>query len=129
MILKKSSSKLLKQLYFLGFLFVLSSRLSLPFSFYILNYEYISEELCINRWNKEILCNGKCFLSKQLNQEEHQHEKTSQKIVLNFDLFYDTKSSILDTFISLKNTIKPQFRWQLFYTFDFNFQLLKPPIS
>ncbi len=55
-------------------LFFLSLYLSTVFSVvfpyieYIINYNYISEVLCINKDKPEKHCNGKCHLKKQLEK-------------------------------------------------------------
>jgi hypothetical protein len=36
---------------------------------YMLNYDYIVENLCENRDKPQLKCNGKCYLSKQLSKE------------------------------------------------------------
>ncbi len=41
---------------------------------YVVNYDYIVNELCENRAKPESHCNGKCYLAKQLG-EESQKEK------------------------------------------------------
>jgi hypothetical protein len=33
---------------------------------YAVNYDYISEVLCINKSNPQLQCNGKCYLSKEI---------------------------------------------------------------
>lgn len=40
-----------------------------------INQDYIAEVLCINRGKQMSTCNGKCYLSKQLNKAEEQEEK------------------------------------------------------
>ncbi|UMQ40231.1 hypothetical protein MKS83_12565 [Chryseobacterium sp. Y16C] len=37
-----------------------------PLVEYAVNFEYISEVLCINKSNPELHCNGKCYLSKEI---------------------------------------------------------------
>jgi|SRR5436190_7564802 len=37
---------------------------------YDINQQYISKELCLNKTNPSIHCNGHCYLSKQLAKEE-----------------------------------------------------------
>lgn len=39
-----------------------------PLVEYAVNYNYISEVLCVNKNNVELHCNGKCYLSKQLSK-------------------------------------------------------------
>ncbi len=41
----------------------------LPYAEYVLNYEYISEVLCINQDKPELECDGKCYLRKQIEQQ------------------------------------------------------------
>lgn len=38
----------------------------IPVLDYIVNYEYIVTELCVNRAKPELQCNGKCHLEKEL---------------------------------------------------------------
>jgi hypothetical protein len=33
---------------------------------YVVNYQYISKELCVNKAKPELKCNGKCHLMKEL---------------------------------------------------------------
>ena len=42
----------------------------LPFLDYYVNYEYISEVLCINKDKPMSTCNGKCYLSQQLKEAQ-----------------------------------------------------------
>ena len=39
---------------------------AIPFVDYVINYKYISEELCVNRDKPELHCNGKCHLKKEI---------------------------------------------------------------
>ena len=50
-----------------------------------LNKELIIEQLCENKDKPEMQCNGKCYLSKQINQTENHSNKDqfSQIIFLN----------------------------------------------
>lgn len=45
-----------------------------PFVEYALNYDYISEVLCINKDNPEINCKGKCHLIKQIEKQQNDVE-------------------------------------------------------
>lgn len=38
--------------------------------YYLLNQSYIAEELCENKEEPELACNGKCFLMEQLKKAE-----------------------------------------------------------
>lgn len=51
----------------------------LPYLDYLVNYEYISKVLCINKEKPMSSCNGKCYLSQQLKQAQ-ESEKQDKKI-------------------------------------------------
>lgn len=55
---------------------------------YVVNYESIVKNECVNRAKPQQTCNGKCFLEKELAKTE----KQSQQIT--------TKSNILDVFLT-----------------------------
>ncbi|MBX6380175.1 MAG: hypothetical protein IRZ01_05775 [Thermoflavifilum aggregans] len=40
---------------------------------YHLNIKYISTHLCVNRNHPELHCEGKCFLKKQLEKDQHRN--------------------------------------------------------
>ncbi|WP_369049265.1 hypothetical protein [Tenacibaculum sp. UWU-22] len=51
----------------------------LPFIDYCLNYQYISQVLCVNKDKPELHCNGKCYLNKELKKVQ-ETEKNNKKI-------------------------------------------------
>jgi len=56
----------------------------LPLVEYAVNYDYISDVLCINKNKPKLHCNGKCYLGKELakNSSENSKSKNStQKII------------------------------------------------
>ena len=55
----------MKKIVFLLALFMLLKPV-LPVIDYIVNYEYISKVLCVNKAKPKLQCNGKCHLMKQL---------------------------------------------------------------
>lgn len=42
---------------------------------YVMHYDYIVSNLCENKENRELECNGKCYLSKQLAKEAGDEDK------------------------------------------------------
>jgi len=46
-----------------------------PMVEYIVNYDYIVENLCENRSRPMLNCNGKCYLAKILAEESKEEEK------------------------------------------------------
>ncbi len=47
---------------------------------YLLNKDYIANNLCENRSNKAMHCNGKCYLAKQLKKSEQQKDTSTPTI-------------------------------------------------
>ena len=50
---------------------------------YVVNYDYISKVLCINKERPKLNCNGKCYLMKELakNSESENPVSNNKKIV------------------------------------------------
>lgn len=46
-----------------------------PVVIYIMNYEYIATVLCENKEVPEMQCNGKCYLSKMLAEQQAQNQE------------------------------------------------------
>ena len=61
---------------------------------YFFNKSYIARVLCINKEKPQTHCNGKCYLTKQLNQQEKQDQQTPVPKWEKFDMqpFYLPKS-------------------------------------
>ena len=50
-----------------------------PVLSYVVNYEYISKELCENKEKPELKCNGKCHLKKELAKASEENIPASQE--------------------------------------------------
>jgi hypothetical protein len=50
------------------------------------NRNYIAKELCINRDKPKMQCDGKCYLSKQIQQQEKQDQQTNNSKREKFEL-------------------------------------------
>ena len=63
------------------FLFALLMLLKpiLPFVVYVVNYEYISKVLCVNKDKPMLHCNGKCQLMKELAKASENEKPISDK--------------------------------------------------
>ncbi|SEC23847.1 hypothetical protein SAMN04489761_2455 [Tenacibaculum sp. MAR_2009_124] len=48
---------------------------------FLLNQEYIKEFLCINKEKPELACNGKCYLTKQLEETQNKREQQFPELV------------------------------------------------
>lgn len=69
---------------------------------YNVNQKYISQQLCENRNMPAMHCNGRCYLSRQLEKEEKPSSPFSTKGTEKFEIqFFLTQLSSLNT-----NTLK-----------------------
>ena len=51
----------------------------IPVADYIINYDYITKVLCVNKAKPIMHCNGKCHLMKELAKTAEQDKPLSQK--------------------------------------------------
>ncbi len=63
--------------------------------YYHLNKDYIVKQLCINRNNPAIHCNGHCFLSKQLKRAEQNEKQSNQSFKEKDEFIANNNRSIL----------------------------------
>lgn len=47
-----------------------------------MNQDYISKNLCVNRFRPQLNCNGNCVLMKKLKQQEKQEEQSPASLKL-----------------------------------------------
>ncbi len=52
---------------------------------YLANKQYIAENLCANKSNKKLHCNGKCYLIKQLKEAEKKEQSPAQPVNKMYD--------------------------------------------
>ena len=100
-----------------------------PIIEYYANYDYIATVLCENRDKPYLECNGKCYLEKQLKQNNHNnHEHKSTIPQINFD---DYPISPLTQFTyklkSFSNYFRNNFILKSEHVIGFYESILKPP--
>ncbi len=104
---------------------------AIPILEYFVNYNYIVEELCENRDNPILTCNGKCYLEKQVKKQNNLDHKHDSPIPPEVDLekfiTLKTKSFVyqVDFDVNIKKT--PSF-YLLLEEDTFITSILKPPI-
>ncbi|TYP92129.1 hypothetical protein LX73_2379 [Fodinibius salinus] len=52
-------------------------RFAMPLTWYIANYDYITSELCVNRDNPDIDCDGMCQLEKKMHERQEKQAQTA----------------------------------------------------
>jgi|SRR5690606_7380298 len=71
---------------------------------FLINRDYIAANLCENRNQPDLGCQGKCHLKKQMDQDEQSSEKkvAAQEIVIIFDHVYFTIGPVFTTVLPLQ---------------------------
>ncbi len=106
------------------FLFVVSQQAIVIMNFK-LNQKAITEQFCINKAKPELQCNGKCHLTKELQETEHTDSEKRMN-TKNFDLVY-----YQDSEFKISNFNITQIKVKLIYI-EFQhsepyLEVLKPP--
>lgn len=97
-----------------------------PFVEYVINYDYISKVLCINKDKTEMNCKGKCYVMKKLKQQQEDDFNalhiSMKDYPIGFVKLLSIKTNNSET-ISLKN---PSF-YQQNYSYLADFSVFHPP--
>lgn len=111
--------------------FLIGFRALIPFVHYVVNIDYIQEELCVNSDNPAMKCYGKCYLAKDLDQvNAHQHSSSESVQVLKvLDVFTETLPLSMEVIFKHPNRSNaPTIPWLCTYAYTFFTNVLKPPI-
>lgn len=104
----------------------------MPIINYMVNYDFIVQNLCENRENAEIMCNGKCYLSKELakttdNIPKQDNSKINITILADSfvvgDIFSFSKLKI-----GINETPKKNSYLDLLYNFSLSSSIFHPPL-
>lgn len=109
---------------------MLAFRPLIPVVDYVVNYEYISTELCENIQQLEILCNGKCYLAKEISKTLDDNQKPADKTVSVklMDVFNLNSIAEIQVEIPIKIQKEIIYNYLAEYEFLFSQSLLKPPL-
>ena len=122
----------MKIFFSLFIIFTIAIRPVLPLIDYAVNYDFIVAKLCENKNKPELLCNGKCYLSKELAKQSPQsNHSDSAKVVTNIlDNFVNTNIFNLDckVFIDIKTASLVGFFKHIKVT-SFSKEIFHPPLS
>lgn len=103
----------------------------IPMMEYAVNYNYISEVLCINKSRPELHCNGKCYLSKELAKTNDAESsplnkgKTPGQKILDICILPEI-TAIQNTENSFRASLN--FLYKTEYSFLYLKHIFKPPI-
>lgn len=103
----------------------------LPLLEYAAFYDYIKNELCVNKDKPELKCNGKCHLAKQLVKASGSDAGTEKNktVSIEFSLVYFQETNVNYSFLlSKKENLKIEFLYNNFYKFNYMNTVFHPPL-
>lgn len=119
----------LKSVFILAFVLSIFFQPLSPLLDYAINYEYIVQNLCVNRDQPILMCSGKCYLNEELAQETEDMEPKPYKnsgIKFECNYFHELKV-IRNTYDYIEVAIS-NFK-QIFFSKSQSFikDILRPP--
>jgi len=103
----------------------------LPVFDYVVNYDYIANELCENKAKPELACNGKCHLVEELAKASEDEIPTSEKKTLHQEtevLFYQSVFSFTFHNDELFYDVAPETIYNNLYSHLTVVSVFHPPI-
>ncbi|NHM05625.1 hypothetical protein G4D82_00185 [Flavobacterium sp. CYK-4] len=103
-----------------------------PVMEYVLNYDYITKTLCVNKAKPQMHCNGKCHLMKELakaaeaekplSSDKKDHAKSAIE-----ELFFQDITPLTPSFIYSANTKVAKTSYRNLYCYQFDGAIFHPP--
>ena len=102
-------------------------KVSLTYSWYVLDINSFVEQLCENKDKPELQCDGKCYLAKvsEENSSEPQKEKTVK--IDKENLLFNTVDLEISYTTICSNVHSTNYNYLNFYTEGFNYSIFHPP--
>lgn len=105
----------------------------LPVLDYIVNYEYISKVLCVNKDKPKMHCNGKCHLMRELAKAEESEKPISSDKKGNSQtievLFFQEVKTFQITDIFFQSAMKTNAEYSNLYFYLNPNSVFRPPTS
>lgn len=121
----------LKLIAIISFVFFLAFRPLVPVVEYVLNYDQIVKEFCINREKQEMMCKGKCYLFDELAQtsDESSSDGISSPTVKIQEIYVFSESLILEPIFSeISNTNSTTHYFENLKESTFSASIFHPPV-
>ncbi len=102
----------------------------IPVAEYVIFYDYIKNELCVNKDKPELKCNGKCHLMKELAEASTTQDKSISHnfSVENSIVFYQDFQCFNFIFFSNIDALIYNFHYNNLYNHSYYKVLIKPPV-
>ena len=83
---------------------------------------------CINKAKPKLLCNGKCQMAKQLQEEEEKDQQNAERKIVKEEVL-SSKSFFTVLVFTTPTSIKQYYNWQCKDTVDISASVFHPPSS
>lgn len=122
----------MKSYFFIITVVLITCRPLLPVIDYLVNYDKISTEYCVNIERPELMCNGVCYLKEQISKTVNEEQKDDDKVLNSLrtiDFFIYQPTFEINTLTSTKLFEKVSTFQLTFKSQNQLDQLLQPPIG
>lgn len=112
------------------FAFFMLLKPAVPFLEYAVLYDYIKNELCVNKATPELKCNGKCHLEKELAKASNSENSTEKSSTSSIDyqvLFFQEYHTAF-FYVPVKQSFEVLFSYNKTYVFRFMNSIFHPPL-
>lgn len=102
----------------------------LPLGEYVFNYNYIANELCVNKDKPKLHCNGKCHLMKELAKKAAEENPSSEKKTggAQFEVLAVLEAPFTFSITpSVHFTVSPAIVYNDLYSHNYNSVFFRPP--
>lgn len=102
----------------------------LPVLEYVVNYEYISKVLCVNKDKPKMKCNGKCHLMQELAKSSESEKPISDKkiTIQEFEiLFFQEINSFKTQYVFYQDSKQTNYKYSNLYSYLNSSSAFHPP--
>ena len=98
-----------------------------PLVEYVINYDYISKVLCINKDKPELRCNGKCHLMKKIEQQQESDFNSLRVNMEEYPVDFISLLNFSENSLEIAIKRKDTFSYKQYYYFTFQQEIFHPP--
>ncbi|MBV6879147.1 hypothetical protein NG800_006330 [Epilithonimonas ginsengisoli] len=121
----------MKSLFTFFIILTIALRPLVPLMDYAVNYDFINKNLCENKSKPQLLCNGKCYLKKEIAKTSTDQSKNDSRISISgfTDIFVINENFEFFT-ITDYNYESSNFNSELDFSYKFNLfsNIFHPPL-
>ncbi|MCD9853863.1 hypothetical protein LUD75_04065 [Epilithonimonas sp. JDS] len=121
----------MKSLFTLFIIFTIALRPLMPMVDYAVNYDFINKNLCENKAKPELLCNGKCYLKKEIAKTSTDQSKNDSRINISAlaDIFIINETFVFSSnHFNIIENLKINSEFSDSYNFSLFSKIFHPPL-